>query len=66
MTNYEKIKQMTIDEMVDFINYETDGTCICCHRDIRCGTMNCYEQQLCTKGIKMWLKSEVLQNDKTQ
>lgn len=58
MTNYERVKQMSLDEMVDFINHETDGICDCCHPDIRFRTDECYKKGLCAKGIKMWLESE--------
>ena len=63
MTNYERIKQMSLEEMVDFIIHDTDGICGCCHNDIRFGVEKCCEQGLCTKGIKMWLESETAEAD---
>lgn len=63
MTNYERVKQMSIEEMVDFINHETDGICSCCHNDVRFGVERCYEQGLCARGIKMWLESEVSEDE---
>ena len=59
MTNYERVKQMSLDEMADFINNETDGICGCCHPDVRIRTDNCYKHGLCKKGIRLWLESEV-------
>lgn len=58
MTNFERIKAMNIDEMVDFINHETDGICSCC---VKIGTEeSCYAiPGMCQKGIKAWLELEV-------
>lgn len=55
MTNFEQIKNMSVDEMVDFIN---DGrrAAPC----TRCGTSKsalCFEIA-CPEGVKMWLESE--------
>lgn len=33
MTNYERVKQMSLEEMVDFINHETDGISHCRSND---------------------------------
>ena len=54
MTNYEKIKQMTIDEMAEFIKH-----CDCetsCAFEVACwyGDKDCD----CNNGIKQWLESE--------
>lgn len=49
---------MTVDEMADFINHETDGICSCC---VRIGTEErCYViHGECRRGIKAWLNLEV-------
>ena len=59
MTNYERIKAMSVDEMVAFINHETDGICSCCN--LYPGKKDrCYEiYGTCERGIKQWLESEV-------
>ena len=51
MTNYEKIKNMTIDEMSKLL----------CHRDRDCKNCPCDNTYYCNKEIKMfkkWLESE--------
>ena len=52
MTNYEKIKQMTVEEMADFIILKDD--CECCHYadDDACDKFECRD------GIKAWLEQE--------
>ena len=50
MTNYEKIKAMSVDEMVDFIN-KTNACEKCAHN-------NCCDGE-CRSGIREWLESEV-------
>lgn len=59
MTNYERIKQMSVEEMADFINHETDGICSCC--DLYPDKKDkCYMiEGECKRGIKRWLESEV-------
>jgi len=46
MTNYEKIKQMSIDEMAEFI-----GECDYCNNDLECNGN-------CDECCKKWLESE--------
>ena len=54
LTNYEKIKNMTIEEMADFINNITE--CSCCNnlisREVCCNEENCKKNKL------LWLKQE--------
>ena len=51
MTNYERIKQMTVDEMANFFYHRFD--CGACPADeVRCFTS-------CEMFIKEWLLSEV-------
>ena len=58
MSNYDRIKAMSIDEMVAFINHETDGICSCCilfpDKKDRCYAI----AGMCERGIKQWLESE--------
>lgn len=54
MTNYEKIKTMTIDEFMDFVMSCGCQTCIFEHGDLKCA-----DSRLCSEGIKKWLESEV-------
>ena len=53
MTNYEKIKNMTVAEMVMFIDFE--GTCNYCvyANDDNCKGLKCRE------GVKAWLNQEL-------
>lgn len=54
MTNYERIKSMSIDEMTDYFNEIFD--CPNCPNDMYLCESNGY---VCTKYIKRWLESEV-------
>lgn len=55
MTNYEKIKQMTVEEIVNADECYIELNCVTCHR------MNCTEYCVggCRKQLKIWLESEV-------
>ena len=53
LTNYEKIKNMSIDEMAGFLAYERRGVCI----DV--STYECYHCNDCTICSRKWLESEV-------
>lgn len=61
MNNYENIKQMTIEQMTDFIFKMTDtginacSYCICEHSQIACN------MQTCQEGIKQWLMKGINQ-----
>ena len=52
LTNFEKIKQMTIEEMADWLQDDISG-CFCCiyGHDYTC-------PNTCIYGIKQWLESE--------
>ena len=52
MTNYERIKKMSVEEMANFL-YKT-GDCSCCSAVYG----NCFNED-CDKGVKIWLESEV-------
>lgn len=52
MTNYERIKKMSVEEMANFL-YKLDDNCTTC-----CATYgNCYDED-CEKGVKKWLETE--------
>ncbi len=57
MTNYERIKNMSIEEMADYFNEIFD--CRNCPNDMFLCEGNGY---VCTKYIKRWLESEAKQN----
>ena len=59
MTNFEKIKQMSVDEISEFLFV---------HQFLKCNNCDYYKKQCggeyfddksCTVGIKKWLESEV-------
>lgn len=60
MTNYERIKAMSLEEMAAFVEAAGRNTChkICVYRQ---GGENC-KKIPCEIGIKHWLESEVLDN----
>ena len=51
MNNFEKIKQMNIYELAEFITIE--NYCLYCRYD-----MNNCENKDCIEGVKQWLQSE--------
>lgn len=56
MTNYERIKAMSIEEMAAFVEAAGRNNCqkICVHRQ---GSENC-KNMPCQTGIKHWLERE--------
>ena len=54
MNNYERIKNMSIDEMAELLNNQECETC-CAYAD----SINCNGDNDCFTGIKQWLESEV-------
>ena len=52
MTNYEKIKSMSIDELIEYIIGSICLSCIYITENCDCKKFNC------RKGIKQWLESE--------
>lgn len=58
MTNYEKIKNMTVEEMEQFIEHTMPCGCCIYVDDEHCECLKCKE------GITAWLKQEVVDNDK--
>lgn len=60
MTNFHRIKEMSVDEMVDFIENETDGICECCVFHYKRHEERCWDKDgMCKEGIKKWLEREV-------
>jgi hypothetical protein len=58
MNNYEKIKQMTVEEMAENIKCNALNECKCCiHSDTCLATE--YQRKRCLDGIKQWLLQEV-------
>lgn len=57
MTNYEKIKNMTIEEMAEWLQ---DGIneCNCCAYGLNFGCPDA-----CIYGIKQWLEREIEENE---
>ena len=57
MTNFEKIKNMTIEEMAEWMQSDISG-CFCCTygHDFTCPNS-------CIYGISKWLEGEVDEND---
>lgn len=53
MTNYEKIKNMSAEEMAIFIN-DTAPCQVCAFENEKC----VFENRRCYGGIKKWLESE--------
>lgn len=53
MNNFEKIKNMSIDEMADEITgLDYCNYCICTFQSKKC------QETFCSDGIKQWLESE--------
>lgn len=65
MTNYEKIKNMSVQEMAEWLDEILSGnSCnLCVKNDI--GKRDCWQKdlfnkiKLCVKSRKLWLQSEV-------
>ena len=65
MNNYERIKQMSVDEMAKFIFNENNGTeyaCGFCPKQEWCDEtfpgMNYPLEEVCIDGMKQWLLQE--------
>ena len=55
MTNFEKIEQMSIEEMAEFIADE--------FKCPNCDRVRVYNCNVCVSYIKRWLESEVLDDE---
>lgn len=53
MTNYEMIKQFSVEEMAEFFN-DVDNCDACMYDRIPCKELSCKD------GIKKWLESEAV------
>ena len=53
MNNYKKIKQMTVEELSNWLSNRA-GCCFCTYEFTECN-----ESIGCVEGIKQWLLSEV-------
>ncbi len=59
MNNFEKIKQMTVDEMADMLaDIQNENDYFCC--ETGCRSKSCMFS-VCVEGIKQWLLQEVEQ-----
>lgn len=56
MTNYEKIKSMSIDDMIEKIYQLGDKRCLYC-KNKSC-MFDCTDVFVCIKGIRSWLNSK--------
>ena len=54
MTNFERIKNMTVEEVVDFLN-ENCGCGVCAFYN---GEDECHEERTCREGMELWLEGE--------
>lgn len=59
MTNYEKFKNMSVDEMAKEINHIGNVPCFPCNDRNCTGDSGSFIK--CCKGIKKWLKSEAIE-----
>ena len=58
MTNYERIKNMTVEEIAETINSTVDDCQKYCKftKDGKCNAFG--DCDVCVKGIELWLESE--------
>ena len=58
MSNYERIKAMSAEEMAKFINHCENAPCQCCnYKGNLCGDGT--NTEMCKNEISNWLNSEV-------
>ena len=62
MTNYEKIKSMSIDELADMMARGFLSCRTFCRNVDKCNVEN-FSYPTCTKGIKKFLESEIKDNE---
>ena len=59
MTNFERIKNMSVEEMVEFLDAAVDCSCVTICNDFdKCRINNAIEP-ICKNHYKKWLESEV-------
>ena len=56
MTNYEKIKSMSVNEMAEFLDDNFTFSCETCHHGDNCVVLEYSDE--CRKALKKWLKAE--------
>lgn len=54
-TNYEKIKNMTVEELAEFF-HKTNACFYCIYEGLE--ETECDESEGCLSGIKQWLQAE--------
>ena len=59
MTNYEKIKAMSVEEMAEWFAYMAEGECVFCPALFSC---EYDEAEGCKGSMKKYLESEVEEN----
>lgn len=58
MTNYEKIRNMSVEEMAEFLGVYNDRSCISCHDCIM--KSHCeYPVLPCNESALKWLKDDI-------
>lgn len=64
MTNFERIKEMDVEEMAGFLTKEYDGVCSCCIIEgLEKQEVKCYSVPgMCTQGVRRWLEREAEDN----
>lgn len=60
MNNYERIKNMTIEEMADFLGVWNDRTCVNCERCHMASHCTFPSEPCCENALK-WLNDEVVE-----
>ena len=58
MTNYDRIRNMSVDEMAEFINGRSPCDTCKLHDGQTCANV------WCIQGVKQWLESEVDDNER--
>ena len=59
MTNYEKLKQMSVNEITQFLFVHQFSECNDCGYYQKQCSGKYFDDKSCTMGIKRWLESEV-------
>lgn len=62
LTNFERIKTMTVEELIDWCRYKFD--CPYCPAWEYCGAEDIAEAGNCKSALKIWLEKEVQENDR--
>lgn len=57
-TNYERIKNMTVEEMANMLEDHTIYRCLHCSYHYETKDKSCEATSICRIGFKLWLQSE--------